>query len=279
MTVYSQPTVSAVEPPRDYLGRPMIEPPGGGKAVAYTRCTTFVKALDDTTNLELWGKRMVALGLARRPDLLAIVQAHGVDDKKALNAVCKQALEAAAAASKANDGTARHKFSERLDAGEITLDDVPAGELREDLRAYVNATSRLHNVAAETFVVVDDLKIGGTFDRLVEVPLGSGFPAWLQGKRVILDLKTGASLDYSIGSIAMQLAVYAHGERYDAETKERRDLGADQGVALVCHAPANTATAQLYAVDIGAGWAAVQLASTVRAWRRDAKLSALAAPV
>lgn len=155
---------------RDRWGRPMVVPPLGGKAVAYTRCTTFVSALEDTTGLAKWQQRKVAQGLCSRPDLLlAIASLDDPEraDKSALGRICEQALEAAQHKVAATTGTALHKFCERLDFG-VSLGNVPP-HLVDDVKAYQLATEVLEVVGVETFTVQDHYRIGGTFDRLVKV--------------------------------------------------------------------------------------------------------------
>ena len=85
---------------RDRWGRPLITPPEGGKAVPYVRVTTLAGTLEDTYNLGKWQQRQVAMGIAARPDLVALVSAAR-GDKGALNAVCEQAHEAAASSAAA----------------------------------------------------------------------------------------------------------------------------------------------------------------------------------
>lgn len=243
-----------VELLRDRYGRPLVIPPGGGKPVAYTRCTTYVGVLEDTYNLSKWMQRQVALGLSLRPDLIGMVHAKQ-DDKNALNAVCQDAMEAAKASAAANTGTAIHALTEQVDTGG-NLADLPA-DFRPDVEAYLRATRHLAHEHIETFCVLDELKIGGTPDRISRCP---------DGRLRIVDLKTG-SVDYGIGKIAMQLAVYAHSMLYDLETGERREIDVDLEVGYVVHVPAGTGTSRLLEVDIAAGWEAVQVATQVRAWR------------
>ncbi|MGK3946754.1 hypothetical protein ABK046_51375, partial [Streptomyces caeruleatus] len=57
---------------RDRYGRPLVVPADGGKKVAYTRCTTFVGAAEDTFPLSQWQQRQVAVGLSKRPDLVSL---------------------------------------------------------------------------------------------------------------------------------------------------------------------------------------------------------------
>ena len=238
---------------RDRVGRPVIAPTDGGKAKAYTRCTTYVGALEDTYNLGLWQQRMVALGLADRPDLLLAVSAHR-EEKDRLNKICDDAREAAKASAAATTGTALHSLVERMDRG-LPLGTVPAA-YAADLEAYRRATSVLEHVHIEELMVLDELKIAGTPDRL----------ALHEERLKVADVKTG-SIEWGAGKIAMQLAVYAHSKLYDPVTGARTGLDIDTGEAIVIHLPAGQGRCELHRIDIAAGWEAVHLARQVRAWR------------
>ncbi len=239
---------------RDRYGRPMVVPPGGGKPVAYTRCTTFVGVLEDTYNLSRWQQRQVAIGLAQRPDLVSLAGARA-DDKSTLNEVIDAAAEAAQSSRAANVGTTIHALTELVDAG-ADLASISA-EHRADLEAYARATERLRHEHIEAFTVNDALRVGGTPDRISTMP---------DGRRVIVDLKTG-SIDYGIGKIACQLAMYAHSVLYNPETGERAEHHADIAKGIVVHLPAGSGECSLVEVDLAAGWQAVQLSAQVRAWR------------
>ena len=249
MTIVTpEPTIT-----RDRYGRPVVIPPNGGKGVAYTRCTTYIDVLDDKYNLQQWEKRMVALGLASRPDLLLSVSAHK-DDKKALNRICDDAKEAAAASAAATTGTALHALTELVDRGQ----DLPVlpEQAVADLEAYKAATVDLKAVHIERFTVHDHLRIGGTPDRIVEYG----------GERYIADIKTG-SIEYGVLKIAMQLAVYAASQLYDITSGERTPHGASLNRGIVIHLPAGTGTCTLHWVDIEVGSQAVQVARQVREQR------------
>ena len=245
---------------RDHYGRPLITPLGGGKPVGYTRTTTYVSALEDTYNLEQWKCRQVALGLAARSDLLALVHSQG-DDKKEMNRIVKDALEASNSSGAANLGTAIHGMTELVDAG-ASVDSIPADH-RADIEAYLDATKDIMHTWIEQLTVLDSHKIAGTPDRISTLPTG---------QRVIFDLKTG-SLDFGIGKIAMQLAVYAHSAIYNVDTFERTPHNADKTVGIIAHLPAGSGTCELVEVDLVAGWEAVQLAKKVREWRTRKGLS------
>lgn len=242
-----------VEVPRDRWGRPLIVPPGGGKPTAYTRTTRYVDALEDTYNLGRWQQRMVAVGLSQRPDLLLAAAAHR-ENKDKLNDVCDQAREAAGASAAATTGTALHKILERLDLGE-PLGAIPAA-YQADVEAYHKATVGIEHEHVEELMVSDELKVAGTPDRLAR---------W-RGKLTVFDLKTG-SIEYAMGKIEMQLAVYSRSWIYNVETGERTRIDIDQDVALIAHLPAGSGRCELLEVDIARGWKGVELARELRAWR------------
>jgi hypothetical protein len=244
------------EPPRDRFGRPLIKTPEG-KTKPYTRCTTYVGALEDTYNLGQWQQRMVALGLAQRDDLLMAVGSLSArpEDKAELNRIVDAAREAAAASAGATIGTALHKMCERLDRGEKFM--VPTAA-KADVEAYREATKRLRWLRIEEMTVHDGLEVAGTPDRI------GGEQGALPR---VYDIKTG-SIDYGIGKIAMQLAMYARSEAYDVDLGTRAPLGVDLEVATIIHLPAGEGRCELVDVDIAAGWEGVQLAREVRAWRK-----------
>jgi hypothetical protein len=238
---------------RDRYGRPLVIPPGGGKAIPYTRTTTVAGSLDDGTALIAWKMRMACIGLSQRPDLLLAVAATDKDNTKELNALVEDAMEAAGANSAARIGSAVHALTETLDRGE-DLGVVPPLYLA-DLKAYADATANFTNVWMEQFCVLDEYKIAGTPDRIVQY----------EGELYISDLKTG-SLHPT--SVAMQLSVYAHAAPYDPATGQRGSWGeVNQDRAIVVHLPAGKAQCTLHWVDIKEGWQGIQIAMQARKWR------------
>jgi hypothetical protein len=256
------------EPPRDRYMRPMIIPPEGGERVPYTRCTTYVGALEDTYNLGLWQKRMVAVGLAQRPDLLLRASSLGlppsrldIDAEKVwktrMNEVCDRATEAAGASGAATIGTSLHALAETLDRG-YDVGVVPE-QYRRHLDNYAEATRDYTAIHVETFTVNDDLQVGGTPDRILKVPG--------HDRLIIGDIKTGSTI-YGVGKMTMQLAVYAHSMLYDPRDGRRAPIGdVDLEHGLIIALNADTGTCDLIDIDIAAGWEAVQLAGRVRDWR------------
>lgn len=240
---------------RDNFGRPLIVPPGGGKPKAYTRCTTFVDALSDKSNLMAWKARMAALGLARSDDLMLQIAGHDPDDKKGLDRLVDQAANLAGASRGANIGTQIHEATEKYDRGEEL---PPLGKFQADVDAYIQATRGLEVAAVEQFRVHDDLHIGGTADRLFLI----------DGKLTIADIKTGGLWD--VGKMAMQLAVYANSVPYNPETNTREvdPHPVDTTRGLLIHLPEGKGTCDLYWLNLQVGMEAVHLAAEVRRWRR-----------
>lgn len=265
---------SAAEPNRDRWGRPLITPPGGGKPVAYTRVTTLAKTLDSQDALMAWKQRMTLDGASRRPDLVLAAAAHR-EDKQRMNKLAEQALEAAQAGAKATIGTALHAITEKIDRGDDP-GPIPK-EYEPDIKAYQAATQGLSVAAIEQFVVLDDVEVAGTADRILDVrrdlrfQLADGVTMNLRGRRLIADVKTG-SIDYPM-AIAAQLACYSRGLAYDIATGQRSRLGVaetqiDQEWGIVIHLPAGGGVCTLNPIDLRLGWKVVQESLTVRAFRK-----------
>lgn len=245
-------TKPAPQVPRDRYGRPMVIPPGGGKPTAYRRVTTFIDVLDDRFALEAWKQRQVAHGMAARSDLV-LKAASAAGDKATLNEVVKAANEAAGSSQAATTGTALHAITEQLDRGEDPL--IPPSS-QPDVDAYRNVTKDMAMHLIEVFVVHDELKVGGTFDRIVE----------LDGTRYVADIKTG-KIDWGASKIAMQLALYANSQHYDPGNGRRSPLDVDTTRGLVIHLPAGAGECSLHWADLTLGWTGVQIAKDVWDWR------------
>lgn len=233
--------MSSGEIERDRWGRPLILPIGGGEPRPYVRVSTMSKALDDGNGLMRWKARKTAVGLLMRPDLqtaLAGVLANGNPDtdddaKRAADRICTDAQEAAGAGAPASAGTGFHSLTEAIDRGEEPLF-VPSDDLPR-LNAYRIATADYRALAAEVFVVNDELGVAGSFDRLWLCP---------DGRVRVGDLKTGkGDADFPL-AVAAQMAMYATGSRYDPGTGERSPLVAEPGAldtttGLLVHLPAS----------------------------------------
>ena len=244
---------------RDRWGRPLIEPVDGGKPIAYTRVSTLAKSLDKQEALTKWKQRMTAVGISQRPDLLALVQATREDDRKTLDDACEQALAAARSGAAANTGTALHSFTERIDEG-VPLEEIIASDaIKADLAAYQQRMADVKVLASELFIVQDEIRCAGTFDRLVQI----------DGRAYVADIKTGQHEPNYPHGVAVQTAIYANGTGYRpgrGRTASLAAIGVDLQRAVLIHLPAGQATCELYWLDIAAGWEMAQTATRVRAW-------------
>jgi hypothetical protein len=270
----------------------------GAKEVLYTRCTSFVGALEDRQGLERWMKRTVLVGLAadhkattERNDREEVWQLDSSildrvgyvdpDDREALDALADEAFTLGEGYEKAQKGTDLHALTEKVDRGEALSHEASLAD-RRDMAAWRRLYEEygIENLDVERFVVVDSLKVAGTYDRRVvssheafrcdvcEPNRGDG--PLRQPK--VLDLKTGR-VDYGGGKMRQQLAVYAHGEAYDPETGRRSEHDVCPHVGFIVHLPAGSGEAYLYRTDLVQGWRDVQLSAQVREHRRSSRNS------
>lgn len=249
-----------VEVPRDRWGRPCLD----GRS--YTRVSTLAKVLDDTRALLNWNARITAIGLAKSEDLIAAVATTDPDDRKALDRIVEQAKERAASTAKATIGTATHAATELLDRGD-TLDGLP-DKVKTDAHAYRTSMNAhgLTPLAAEMFVVCDEVNAAGSFDRLLQGP-----------SRVLIgDIKTSGNPDtakWASTAWAIQLATYAHAKPWipGRGIVNWADIGLPQPDlerGLIIHIVQGTGKVRLHSVDLAAGWVAAQLADEVLAVRK-----------
>ncbi len=252
------------EPPRDRWGRYLI-PDAKGKPVAHTRATTVAKTMADTYALEQWQMRQVAAGLARRQDLIGLAAAHDPDtDRKVFEEIVEGALEASGSAEGRRAGITLHRFTELVDLGQRTLDEIP-----EPYRARVadyrttldGAGVQVHPEWVEQIFVADAYTIAGTADRIVTLA---------DGRRVIADLKTGKSVDFGQLEFAIQLAIYANHDATFSQATGRRGkrIDVDRTTGLIIHLPAQGTGCPLYTIDLAKGYDALITAMEVREWRK-----------
>lgn len=150
----------------------------------YRRTSTLVKEVEtDTRYLELWKLRQVLIGAARRDDLITAIKAMGPPDpatgwtreqKKLQDELAEKAMEAAKDSDGAITGTAMHTLTERVDRGE-PIDAVASGlpaTTAQSLRAYAHLRelNGWRTIEIERTVVVDELEVAGTFDRVDLIP-------------------------------------------------------------------------------------------------------------
>lgn len=271
-------------------GRPYVHDLEAGKEKLYTRVTTFIDCLEDKTALGKWYERMVLLGvrdevgIGRRlmatepvpvlsddPSAEEVLERNGLldEEKKLLSGIAEDAKEAAGYKDAADLGTRLHELTEYADGPGIGhLPRNTPAVLERDVSAYLEALERygLEPIDSEVFVVNDQLKAAGTFDRIYRWTRPDGSTL-----RVIGDLKTGR-VDYGQGKLAQQLALYAHSRRYDPDRPTAREpLYVSEEVGLIVHLPVGRAECRVYAAPLELGWRGCLLADEVREWRRATK--------
>jgi hypothetical protein len=261
---------------RDQYGRYKVLPLKGKKPVGYTRATTVAKALDDTSNLAAWGKRMTALGLASRPDLLAMIQTTDATDKKALDRLCESASEAGGATARRDLGTALHKMFEQSC---VTPGYKPPATYQADITAIHQALReaglQVVDECSELMVVIDKHQIAGMADLIVE--------RISDGELFIADLKTGSSVQYGALGWAIQLSIYANADNIyiqGAAVDGSEDLRAPMPLvnkqqAFIIHCEPESGSCDLHTLNIERGFQALECAMEVREWRKARQLLVL----
>lgn len=223
----------------------------------FRRTSTLVKEVEtDNHYLDKWKLRQVLVGAARRNDLVTAVKAMGDPDpvkgwsreqKKLLDELTEKAGEAAKDTDGAITGTAMHTMTERIDRGE-PLGNVLAADLPtvvgQSLRAYakLRELNGWRTVEIERTVVVDELEVAGTFDRIDYLPelaalLGPGTCQYGHapgdhgeavvydgGLPVIVDVKTEKDPTRNGLHIGPQLAIYSRARRMWQPTGGTHDL-------------------------------------------------------
>jgi hypothetical protein len=254
----------------------------------YQRVSNLLKNLEtDTYHLDLWKQRQVAIGMSKRPDLvLGVAAATQIDPttgkltpaaKAEINGLCKQASDAAASKAGANQGTAVHTATERLDLGE-TLEQIGLPYPYDaDLRAYdvlsraMGLRFRAEHVERSVRTDVDGTLVVGTYDRFGESEwlTQQGFLA--PGEGLIVDVKTEGDPLLNLLHIGPQLAIYANAhEQFCPEPTEDQPYAGryepmpnvSKAIGLIIHVRNGRATP--YLVDLTAGWEAARGAEAQR---------------
>jgi hypothetical protein len=248
---------------RTHDGRPLIIPPEGGKPKPYTRSSTFCRALEDGAALVAWKERMLLKGALEHPDLIP-PNLNPMDYRGPAGAVIEELKAAAGANDAANFGTACHAIADDADF-RPEMDPVVEYNLDQPfidwLARYREVTANITPLAAEIFVVCDEFKTAGTFDRIVELP---------DGRAVVADIKTGT---LRIQEHTIQLTQYALGQQYNEQDGTRVPLterfpNLDTSLGIVIHVPAEKKgviePARLVPVDLEEGYRLSLLAQEVR---------------
>jgi len=257
---------------RDRWGRYLVLPEGAAKPIGYTRATTIAKGIEDSGGLLGWGKRMVAIGLAQRPDLIALVSTTPDTDKKTLDSICERAAEQGGATVRRDLGTAVHGMLERsfIDP-EFVAPDPYGSDIKAVHDALASARLRVVDGYSERMIVHDRHQIAGTFDLLVEDETG---------QRFVADYKTGSSLLGAL-SFAIQLSIYANadalynqGAAADGSEDTREPMPEVSKLhGVIIHVQPGSGHCDLHWLDLATGAEALELAIAVRQMRKAKPLS------
>lgn len=251
---------------RDRYGRYKLRHPSKDAMLAASRTTTVVGAAEDMFNLAQWQKANVVMGLARRPDLIAMAAGCKPGDKR-LRGLVEDAEDAGGGNVAANMGTAMHAFTEDVDRGGRYAD-VPE-TYRADVAAYRGALYRYRltvvPMAIERVTMTSRWDgVAGTFDRIYRLH---------DGTYAIGDVKTG-SVTYDSRKMEGQLAVYAAGANevgvYDVAEKrwDRLPFDVRTDFGLIVHIPVGQGECTVYKADLERGREHVAFCAEVRRYRK-----------
>lgn len=269
---------------------------GTDSATSWMRATRLASVIADSYALNQWRNRMVAVGLANNRELYHRAKFLDVrEDRTELESLCEDAIRLADAIDRAALGTRIHLATEQADR-RINGEDIEYTE--PDLTHHVvNWKTALENagieiVAIEDIIAVASLGVAGRLDRIgrttdpLTIRIGVKDPRTITvpaGTYIIVDLKTGKSLEHAWHEISVQLAIYANHTHRFREGAEGDDLkwyapllNMERRVALVVHIPAMEGGAYLYGVDIEKGWHGAQLARQVADWHAMTGFSGVA---
>lgn len=247
-------------------GRYKLPDPHTGEQRSYQSASNYGYPLLDQYGLTKWRQRQLLIGVAQRPDLIAMLSTMGTaagEDNSKLDEIVATALNVAGTSVKANRGTAIHEAFRAADEGR------PYPAEYEPFVASYRAELARHGLTV------------GLIERLVTSP---GFGACgrldrtfieADGTHVLGDVKSTGRLELQAHEISVQLKIYqaashmrsADGKTWEAIPRGKHPLRDDY--AIVVHVDQETAAVTLYRVDLRIGGIGAQLAEQVRGWRKS----------
>lgn len=266
--------------PRDHLQRPLIWLPDGSKRVPYARPSGLGEILEDKEALMSWGERMVLDGIWRDPGVIEayeeIVRDPDFNPREQpfrgeIQKLTRGAKQIANAMSKADIGSQLHEITEAIDLGKdpgwIPPDFEPLVDAYVEAMEIAKERHGLIVLHTEQFVVNDEWKVAGTYDKLLEY----------KDKIVIGDSKTTGTLAYGKGKFAIQLKAYAMGWQYypqfrkDDTRRPIHRLGVDQDLGIIIHFPSDGRMCSIVEVPLTNAQHGFELTRQVREWRNSWK--------
>lgn len=297
VALYAWEMERAWESNRDQWGRPKVQYPDSDRSGGYRRASNYGAPLESTRLLDNWKLRQVLRGASRNQALrLEVTRAElGLEGlspqivkaaKKELDDLAQKAMDVVGSSDAAAIGTALHDILEHEDLGRDP-GHVPE-EFRADVAAYKIASECFRTVSSERIVVEDRYKIGGKYDRCLEVlrPLETYTGFVIEPGQVIMgDVKTSQNMDFAGCKFGEQCWAYANGQPYDPITRERYGWGPYFGDqikkygrghapprtdwAVILHVPSGHGRARLYWVDLEHYGKAVAQTHRVYEWRNS----------
>lgn len=248
--------------PRDRWTRPVFS--GGAKPVPLTRVSTLSKSLDGPSDaLMNWKAARAVEGMIRNRglfDAATVALSHGDEEK--LRELTKESAEVGRASEASMAGTANHDvLLSGLMGNDLEFASEPVLESLAALRVTLSDAG-LVPILTEQFVANTRLKYGGSYDLLLKDTA--------TGRFHMGDVKTGAKSwerKYPL-PVAIQLAGYAHGQRWCPHHGWLRDPPVDLERGYLLSVPLDQGVAILDPIDLTIGWEGMQLASWVRTFNR-----------
>jgi len=270
-------------------GNPAVLLPDGSKRVAHGRPSSQEKKLSDTTALDKWKHRTIIEGISNDP---SIVPAYiAATTKKEKNELADRALNRGGSDDAADWGTALHKLTEQIDAGERSVDDLPEREAQR-MREYLDALDVFGLEVCPDWIEVqlvnDKLRFAGTADRIfkatkqIVTPWGENIRP---GDYIGADLKTNSGdLKWSLLTYEVQSAIYFGRDAlfYNVVTDERTPLpeGMRHDWSLMVHLPSAGEGCDMIFMDMERGQRGADLAREVSNWRKEkVVINVAAAPI
>lgn len=258
----------------------------------YSRPSDISGSLDTKENLSPYQQCQVVVGLmldsayggSLAVQFKALVSEHGLQTWEKAKGDVKDLLKQSRAKGgeewKSGMGTGFHRYAHLRDIGAEVI--LPSKDVEPWLDCYEEAMQRFEVLDDECFVVADDLvnpdspddvRCAGNFDRLLRDKE--------TGEIMVGDIKTGRQDNEFAMKVHVQLAIYAHGVRYEQETGRRWPIHADLSLTkgVMIHVPMSGGGApccDIYPIDLVEGWRLAKLsmdierARKMRCYKRDA---------
>jgi hypothetical protein len=240
--------------------------------LAAARCvnaSSLTKITSDVYNLTRWNEEQIAVGFARKPELLEQV---ALGNRDAIAAGVEEAKAAAGADRKAKRGTQMHFVFERVLGGREDL--LITAQQRSDAAA-LKRTMDLYRLTptpwVENIILYPVELVAGRFDAIIEKA---------DGTLILVDLKSGDNAVKYPQNTAVQLATYQNAP-WMAEsvmTTGNRSVVTEwttlperlyRDRAYVMLLPPGEKVGTLHSINTVSGWQAAQLALRIVQWRRE----------